>query len=406
MARTREQYQLSNKRVLILGGTGSLGTALISAWTGSRRENRILSLSRSERYVVEMRRRFVESAHCVEFQVGDVRDSKCLQRALCTFAPHVVVYAAALKHIDVCERQTRESILTNVLGMQNLAALVGAAPSVECVVYVSTDKACLPINTYGLCKALGERIAVETAAVSDKKFLSVRYGNVLSSSGSVIPLFESQGSGPAAAITLTDPRMTRFFMKMDQCVRLIETAVLHGRSGETWVSPTISMRVQDIAAYFAYRYGKPVAVTGLRLGEKLHETLISADERMRTRVVVSGVGGHLRGYPMRPDETDVDHKKAGGGARRVRQALRALRAAAGWLMGGPPEVPEPVQDPAGKFQQPRETYYVITPAPAKPTLAPPPESGPAEIPAHGYVSDGTVLPPQAAFAFLKSIGAR
>ena len=275
---------LSNERILIVGGTGSLGQALIKRL---RTQNEVVVFSRDELKQWSLRNEIKDDS--VSFFVGDMRDRQRLEEVLLTTLPTVVVIAAALKQVDTCEMAPGESIKTNVLGVQNLVEVternLARLEGLKTVVMVSTDKACEPTNVYGMSKALAERIVTSRSYLHEGiRFVAVRYGNVLESRGSIIPLFRHQVDH-APALTLTHPEMTRFAMTLGDSIDLILTAATRGGSGETWIPRLGSMRIRDLAEIFSRRSGKPVKEIGMRPGEKLHEMLISRPESLRARTV-------------------------------------------------------------------------------------------------------------------------
>lgn len=274
--------KIHNKKVLIVGGTGSLGKALIYRLKDN---NDVFILSRDELKQWSLRNE-VGSAN-VSFIVADMRDRRRLEEVLITTRPHIIIIAAALKQVDTCERAPGESIKTNILGVQNLVEVVErsmtALTDLEAVVMVSTDKACEPTNVYGMSKAIAERIVTSRSYIHQHpRFVAVRYGNVLESRGSIIPLFRYQ-AGHMPAFTLTHRDMTRFVMTLDDSIDLILTAATRGKGGETWIPRLNAMRIADLAEIFSAVYHKPVEVIGMRPGEKLHETLISKPESLRAR---------------------------------------------------------------------------------------------------------------------------
>lgn len=286
-------------RYLIFGGTGSLGKQLIerlASWDHrSAPGSDVTVYSRDEAKHWSIRNDLQGRKDIVppRFIVGDIRDPSRVSEAFSLARPDVVIVAAALKQVDTCELSPNESVLTNVVGTQNVVRAVHdySLRYVEAhggrlkVLFVSTDKACAPVNVYGMCKATSERIVTSQAASSTRAtFLCTRYGNVLESRGSIVPLFKYQAAN-SPALTVTDPRMTRFLMTLDESVDLIETALEQGTSGQTWVPRLPAMRIGDLAELFSERYGKPTKVIGLRPGEKLHEDLINESESARTTLI-------------------------------------------------------------------------------------------------------------------------
>ena len=272
---------LTGKRILIVGGTGSLGQALI------RREslvNELFISSRDEAKHWTIRNRLSKESN-VNFLVADIRDSIRMERVIREVRPQIIILAAALKQVDTCERSPYESIQTNLVGISNVIditlRLETEITELETVLMVSTDKACAPTNVYGMSKAISERIVTSTSPRNKAiKFIAVRYGNVLESRGSIIPLFKMRAE-KNLNLTVTHVDMTRFIMTLDQSIDLIEEAIQSGESGEIWLPKLKSMRILDLANIFASKYDLNVEITGIRPGEKLHEELISEAESIR-----------------------------------------------------------------------------------------------------------------------------
>ena len=273
--------KLKNKRILIIGGTGSLGQALI------RREahlNELFITSRDEAKHWTIRNRLPQGSN-VNFLVADIRDSVRMERVIREVRPQVIVLAAALKQVDTCEKSPYESVQTNLIGISNIVETVlnleSELSELEAVLMVSTDKACAPTNVYGMSKAISERIVTSaTPKYGSTKFLAVRYGNVLESRGSIIPLFRMRAQN-SLSLTITHKEMTRFIMTLDQSIDLIEETIISGQSGEIWLPKLESMKIIDLANIFSTRYKLNVEIIGMRPGEKLHEELVSEPESIR-----------------------------------------------------------------------------------------------------------------------------
>jgi UDP-glucose 4-epimerase len=286
---------LEGKRILVTGGTGSLGKALVRRLlTGEvGRPVKIVVFSRDEAKQHDMRLEYLQrqaatddiiyqnSKELLTFCIGDIRDFSSVLQAV--RKADVVFHTAALKQVPTCEYFPFEAVQTNILGAQNLArAIRENDTSVELVVGVSTDKACKPINVMGMTKALQERIIIQAnLECSSTRFTCVRYGNVIASRGSVVPLFLDQirAGGP---LTITLKEMTRFLLAMDQAVDTIFVAVRSGLPGETYVPRVPSARVVDIAEVLINGRGIPITYVGIRPGEKVHEILVSEEECHRT----------------------------------------------------------------------------------------------------------------------------
>ena len=276
--------KIKSKRILIFGGTGSLGKTLIKRYIN---DNDVCVFSRDESKHWTIKNEL--NHNNLSFRIGDIRDEARCREAVIEFQPTHIILASALKHVDVCENSPSESIKTNITGIENVVRVVKeneiSLNDLEVVLMVSTDKACSPINVYGMCKSIAERVVTSASSINNRiRFLSVRYGNVLESRGSIIPLFKYQ-SEHKQAITITDERMTRYVMTLDESVDLINEAMNSGSSGETWIPNLPAMKVNDLAEIFSDMSGKPIKIIGTRPGEKLHEDLVNHSESMRSRRV-------------------------------------------------------------------------------------------------------------------------
>lgn len=269
-------------RFLIFGGTGSLGKQLIERLAP---KNSVFVYSRDEAKHWTLKNGLASRSELnpVTFLVGDIRDPIRVKEAIDHVKPEVIIIAAALKQVDTCELSPNESVATNVQGTQNvIRAINDSNHRTQKVLFVSTDKACAPVNVYGMCKAISERIVTSQAKTGhdDVKYLAVRYGNVLESRGSIIPLFQYQAEN-SDCLTVTDPDMTRFLMTLNDSVDLIETTLKLGKTGETWIPRLPAMRIGDLAEIYATRANKQIRIIGLRPGEKQHEDLINNSESAR-----------------------------------------------------------------------------------------------------------------------------
>jgi UDP-N-acetylglucosamine 4,6-dehydratase len=263
---------LSGMTILLTGGTGSFGSAFVERVTSTWPDAVVRVYSRDELKQSEMRGRFGDDR--VRYMIGDVRDRGRMTRA--AQGADVLVHAAAMKQVPACEYNPFEAVRTNVLGAQHVVdAAIDAG--VRRVVGLSTDKAVNPVNLYGATKLCAEKIIVQGnayAAHSDTRLSCVRYGNVLGSRGSVVPLFKAQAE--QGGLTITDERMTRFWITLSQAVDLVLYALEHMTGGEVFIPKIPSMRVVDLAEAMAP--GVPIRVSGIRPGEKLHELLLTSDE--------------------------------------------------------------------------------------------------------------------------------
>jgi FlaA1/EpsC-like NDP-sugar epimerase len=287
---------LTGKRVVVTGGTGSFGRVITRRLLGGEvgLPEEVVVFSRSEANQHQMRLDFQhlrratddivyeeERKERLKFKIGDVSN----YGAVCSVLSRadVVFHAAAMKQVPTCEYHPFEAVRTNVNGAENIVRAIRELDlPVETVIAVTTDKACKPVNVMGMTKALSERIFIQAGIDSPKtRFMAVRYGNVLASRGSVIPLFHEQirNGGP---VTITTPEMTRFLLSLDQAVDTVFDALRDGRQGETHVPRVPAARITDLAAALIGDAPIELELTGIRPGEKIHEILISEEEAPRT----------------------------------------------------------------------------------------------------------------------------
>lgn len=268
-----------DKMVLITGGTGSFGKAFIKEILGDEYGiKRLVIYSRDELKQEEMRTMYGFNDTRLRYFIGDVRDIERLKRAMVGI--DIVIHAAALKQVPACEYNPSEAISTNIIGAENV---INAAidRGVKRVVALSTDKAVNPINLYGATKLVAEKLFIQGnnySSLNGTRFSCVRYGNVVGSRGSVVPLFKHQKM--TGEITVTDKEMTRFWITLEQGVKLVINAVELMTGGEIFVPKISSMKIIDLAKLIAPE--AKVKVIGIRVGEKLHEVLVSNDEAKYT----------------------------------------------------------------------------------------------------------------------------
>ena len=285
--------------LLITGGTGSFGNAVLRGFLDSSLDE-IRIFSRDEKKQDDMRKHYADPR--IKFYLGDVREPRSLERAF--RGVDYCFHAAALKQVPSCEFHPMEAVKTNVLGTENvLEAAIQCG--VKRVVVLSTDKAVYPINAMGISKAMMEKVAVAKSRSSSQTIINVtRYGNVMASRGSVIPLFIEQIRA-GKPITLTDPNMTRFMMTLDEAVDLVLYAFAHGQPGEIFVQKAPAATIEVLAKALTALVGKPeheVLVIGTRHGEKLYEALLSREEM----VAAEDLGGY---YRVPPDLRDLNYGK-------------------------------------------------------------------------------------------------
>lgn len=287
----RNPLIFDNKTIVITGGTGSLGKILARRILDGKKglPKKLIIFSRDEAKQHEMRLEYQHKnsatdeviysnfKRVLEFRIGDVRDYV----SVCSVLKYadIVINAAAIKQVPTCEYFPYEAVKTNIDGAQNIVRAISEHNlSVETVVGVSTDKACKPVNVMGMSKAIQERVFI-TANIDNTqtRFICVRYGNVVASRGSVIPLFLEQikKGGP---LTITTKEMTRFFLYLEKAVDTIFTAMVHAKRGETYIPKVPSVKIINVARALTDEKPIKIVYTGIRPGEKIHEVLISDEE--------------------------------------------------------------------------------------------------------------------------------
>ena len=269
----------TNKNLLITGGTGSFGKKCVEVLLKSYQPKRLIIFPRDELKQFEMQQLFpTEKYPCMRYFIGDVRDKERLCRAF--RGVDYVIHAAALKQVPAAEYNPTECIRTNIGGAENIVN-VAADSGVKKVVALSTDKAVAPVNLYGATKLCSDKlfIAANAFTACDTVYSVVRYGNVMGSRGSVIPFFikQREAGGP---LTITDSRMTRFWITLEQSVHMVLRSFKIAGGGEVLVPKIPSMKITDLAAAIAP--GMPTVEVGIRPGEKLHETMITAEDSRHT----------------------------------------------------------------------------------------------------------------------------
>ena len=285
-----------NKTLLITGGTGSFGNAVLNQFIKSDiKEIRIFS--RDEKKQDDMRRLYKSKK--IKFFVGDVRDPLSIDGAMAN--TDYVFHAAALKQVPSCEFFPVEAVKTNIIGTENVlnSAIKNKIKKIICL---STDKAVYPINAMGISKAMMEKVFVAKSRNSGKtKIIGTRYGNVMGSRGSVIPLFIEQIKA-GNTITITDPKMTRFMMTLDDAVELVLYAFKNGNQGDLFVqkSPAVTVSVLAKALVELYKSKSPVKEIGIRHGEKMYETLVTKEEMIKAE-------DQEKYFKITPDGRDLNY---------------------------------------------------------------------------------------------------
>jgi len=277
----KSDFSLDGRSVLITGGTGSFGRKFVQTALDRYKPARLAIYSRDELKQYEMAQVFPPEEHaCIRYFIGDVRDANRLRMSMRGI--DTVVHAAALKHVPAAEYNPFECIATNVVGAENVVS-AALDNEVEKVIALSTDKAANPVNLYGASKLAADKIFIAAnnlAGRNGTRFASVRYGNVIGSRGSVVPLFRSLVEKGAKEIPITDERMTRFWITLGQGVEFVIQSLGIMAGGEIFVPKIPSMRITDLANAIAP--GVPHKIMGIRPGEKLHEIMISEDDARNT----------------------------------------------------------------------------------------------------------------------------
>lgn len=290
----------TNSTVIITGGTGSFGNAVLSYFLKTKIAE-IRVFSRDEKKQEDMRIALADDR--VKFYIGDVRDYDSVAQAM--YGVNYAFHAAALKQVPSCEFYPMEAVRTNILGTENVLN-AAVAQKLKRVVVLSTDKAVYPINAMGLSKAMAEKMMVAKSRnipANGTVVCATRYGNVMGSRGSVIPLFVEQLK-TGNPLTVTDPTMTRFLMSLEESVHLVLHAFEHGNSGDIFVQKAPAAAVGDLAEALKQLFSKdtPIRIIGTRHGEKLYESLVSREEMARA----VHTGSHFR---IPADSRDLNYKK-------------------------------------------------------------------------------------------------
>ncbi|WP_449388304.1 polysaccharide biosynthesis protein [Chryseobacterium lineare] len=270
--------QIKNKTLLITGGTGSFGTAVLRKFIHTDHFKEIRIFSRDEKKQDDMRNQFKNDK--LKFYIGDVRDYRSVESAM--RGVDYVFHAAALKQVPSCEFFPMQAVKTNVEGTQNVID-AAASNDVKKVICLSTDKAAYPINAMGISKAMMEKVAVAASRNLENTVVCLtRYGNVMASRGSVIPLFVKQIKN-GESLTITDPNMTRFLMSLEEAVDLVLFAFEHGNPGDLFVNKAPAGTIGDLAQALKemFKADNPIKVIGTRHGEKLYETLCTREEMIK-----------------------------------------------------------------------------------------------------------------------------
>lgn len=277
---TEPAVNLTGKTVLVTGGTGSFGKAFVREVLATHHPKKVIVFSRDEFRQSEMMAEFSEKRAVLRFFIGDVRDADRLELAM--RETDIVVHSAAIKHVPIAEYNPLECIRTNVGGAENIVK-AALRCGVKKVIALSTDKAANPVNLYGASKLASDKIFIAANALSGSigtRFSVVRYGNVVGSRGSVIPLFEKMLANGANELPITDERMSRFWITLRQGVAFVLSSIAMMRGGEIFVPKIPSVRVADLASALAPHL--PQRNVGIRPGEKLHEVMITEDDSRTT----------------------------------------------------------------------------------------------------------------------------
>jgi len=309
-------YSFKDKTILITGGTGSLGNVILSRLLKFHESpEKIIIFSRDELKQHNMRLQYLNKLSAtdeiiydnfknfVNFKIGDIRDYHSVIRSLKDV--NVIFNTAAIKQIPVAEYNPYEAVQTNVIGVQNIITAISEFDlPVETFVGISTDKACKPVNAYGMTKALMERMVISANIDSNTRYILCRYGNVMASRGSVIPLFKEQ-IRTGNELTLTTKDMTRFMMNLDQAVDTVFDTYFNANDGEIYIPKIKSARMEDVAIAMRGDRKIPIRIIGIRPGEKVHEILVSSEEMPN----VTDRGNYYIIHPSLPEIYNFNHVK-------------------------------------------------------------------------------------------------
>lgn len=314
---------LNGKTILITGGTGSFGRKCTEVILSRYEPRKVIIFSRDEFKQYEMAQSFSDQRHRpLRFFIGDVRDKERLQRAF--QGVDYVIHAAAMKQVPAAEYNPTECIKTNIYGVQNVIN-VAADRGVKRVVALSTDKAASPINLYGATKLCSDKLFVAANAFVSQdstRFSVVRYGNVMGSRGSVIPLFLKQRE--QGRLTVTDPRMTRFWITLEQGVDFVLSCLEHMLGGELYVPKLPSMNIMDLAE--AVAPGCEVEMMGIRPGEKIHEVMVTRDDAHLTRE-------YDNHYVILPSNQFINRRFEDNGGKPVAENFEYNSGTNPWILG-------------------------------------------------------------------------
>lgn len=273
------QKVFQNETILIFGGSGSLGKTVIKRWVQT---NQIVNVSRDEEKQWVLKNH-IKNPNLSQI-IGDISNTSDVDSAILTINPTIICIFACLKHIEICEKFPEKAMQINAFGILNVHKTLQKYTNqlkTHTVLFVSTDKACAPMTTYGCTKAISEYFVQEVQMPSNIKWVAVRYGNVLNSSGSILPYLRAN-SHTSDPYTLTHPDMTRFIMTLEQSVNLIEYAICEGKTNEIIIPHLCSIKIPDMFCIFEETYGKTTITTGLRCKEKVHEDLLTPSETAYT----------------------------------------------------------------------------------------------------------------------------
>jgi UDP-glucose 4-epimerase len=328
--------ELNGRRILVTGGTGSFGHQITSSLLEMAPKEVIL-FSNDEKQLYDMSMEH-ENDKVLKFVLGDVRDFMRLMEV--TKGVDIVFHAAALKQVPMCENHPFDAVQTNIVGAYNVK-MAAIRNDVKKVVSISTDKAVKPVNVMGMTKAVQERVMLSNYVRNNgTKFVCVRYGNVVGSRGSVIPLFWSRIMRKQP-LPVTDPKMTRFLLTLPEAIGLVFKATCETKDNEIYVKKMPSCEMADLAAVMGEELGGksdyPVELTGVRPGEKIHETLVSEEEMYRAEETEDNYIIHPWGKLKEPKISGKVQEYTSFNTRRMSRAeLKELLSKTGWLSPKPP----------------------------------------------------------------------
>lgn len=269
---TYKEY-FKHKKILITGGTGSFGKAFVKYLIKNEIKPDLLTVYSRDWQKQSQMKNEIGKCSCLDFVIGDIRDEERLRGIISDVSYNIIIHAAAIKCIEACENNANECLKTNVIGTQNVINAIKGSKTISSAIFISTDKAVLPINTYGTSKKMAEKLWIN-AYSWQTDFIICRYGNVVGSNGSVLPLYLKLINDGVKSLPVTDERMTRFWFEMKDAIEFVINSIISPNGEGVQIPKIPSIKITDLC----HAFNMPYEVIGIREGEKLHEYMIPPDE--------------------------------------------------------------------------------------------------------------------------------